>query len=227
MNYASDFMIRSEEDLIDAVETLGIVPFFKNRIPGFSIEEHVDPKLWFSDEPGPWEWKGPVIRKCRSAYGKFSGGKAVYISRRLFTDFANFRRDGYDFDARFDDGLASFRDKELYELLSEKAPVLSGDLKKEGDYLKDGKKGFDTIITRLQAQCYVLISDFVYLKDRFGNTYGWGVAEYSTPERFFGPRFRNRVYTKEPEESCEVLRKQMKKLVPYAGQEEIERFLRK
>lgn len=227
MNYASDFVIRSMEDLSGAVETLGIVPFFKNRIPGFSLEEHVDPRLWFSDEPGPWEWKGPVIRSTHCAYGKFSDGKAVYVSRKLFLELANYRRDGYDFDARFDDGLASFKDRELYELLSEKAPVLSGELKKDGDYLKGGKKGFETIVTRLQSQCYVLINDFVYMKDRFGKTYGWGVAEYSTPEKFFGASFRKNVYKKEPEESYEILLKKLKKLVPYAAEEELQRFLKR
>ena len=47
------------------------------------------------------------------------------------------------------------------------------------------RKGFETIITRLQAQGYVIINDFVYSKDRFGHEYGWGVAEYTTPEIFF------------------------------------------
>jgi len=57
----------------------------------------------------------------------------MYISPKWFTDFANFRRDGYDFDARYDDGLASFYDKELFELLDSKAPVLSKTLKKDGN----------------------------------------------------------------------------------------------
>ena len=33
-----DFTIRTKQDLIDAVVTFGIVPFFRNSIPGFSIE---------------------------------------------------------------------------------------------------------------------------------------------------------------------------------------------
>ena len=84
--------------------------------------------------------------------------KAVFISRKWFPDFANYRREGYDFDARYEDGLTSFRDKELYELVDANAPALSKKLKKLGGYRKGGKKGFDSIITRLQAQCYVVIS---------------------------------------------------------------------
>lgn len=32
-----DFYIREKQDLIDAVNTFGIVPFFRNSVPGFSI----------------------------------------------------------------------------------------------------------------------------------------------------------------------------------------------
>lgn len=221
-----DFYIQTEQDLVDAVHTFGFVPLFRNRVSGFSVEEHVAPAAWFgSDEAGVWEWKGPVIRDAGCAYGKFFGGKAVFVSREWFPDLANWRRDGYDFDARFDDELTSFKDKELYDLLAAKAPVISKDLKKAGDYRKNGKKGFDSIITRLQHQCYVLISDFVYMKDKHGNTYGWGVAEYSTPERFFGSFFRDTVYTREPAESRERILTHLGNILPGTDRKELERVL--
>ena len=62
--------------------------------------------------------------------------KAAFISAQWFSDFANFRRDGYDFDALYDDGLANYRDKELYELLERESPILSGELKRKGNYRK-------------------------------------------------------------------------------------------
>ncbi|MCD8381660.1 MAG: hypothetical protein LUC30_01895 [Clostridiales bacterium] len=196
-----DFIIRTKDDLIDAVQRVGILPLFQNRIPGLSVEEHAAPSAWFSDEPGVWEWKGPVIREAGCAYGKFFGNKAAFISAEWFPDFANYRRDGYDFDARYDDGLASYRDKQLFELLGSLAPVLSKTLKREGNYRKGGTIGFDTSMNRLQAQGYVVISDFVYMKDRYGKEYGWGVAEYSTPEKFLGEAFTRTVYQRQPEES--------------------------
>lgn len=204
-----DFYIETKENLIKAIDEYGFLPLFMNSIPGFSIEEHVSPAVWFSGEEGVWEWKGPVIQESGCAYGKFFENKAAFISAEWFPDFANYRRDGYDFDARFDDELASYRDKNLYDLLSENAPILSKDLKRMGNYRKGGRKGFDSIITRLQTQCYVLISDFVYLEDQFGNTYGWGVSEYSTPERFMGTDFTDRVYQRMPEESYERVMKHL------------------
>ena len=79
--------IRTLQDLEEAVEAFGILPLFRNAIPGFSIEEHVAKEAWFESEEGVWEWKGPVIRDTGCAYGKFLGNKAVFISREFFPDF--------------------------------------------------------------------------------------------------------------------------------------------
>ena len=77
---AFDFYIKTQQDLIDAVKEYGIVPYFENSIPGFSIEEHAAPSAWFdSEQEGIWEWKGPVIRKTGCAYGKFFEKKAAFV----------------------------------------------------------------------------------------------------------------------------------------------------
>ena len=220
-----NFYIRKKEDLIRAVNDLGFLPFFQNSIEGFSIEEHVDPKIWFGDIEGPWEWKGPVIRELGCAYGKFFERKAVYISKEWFPDFANYRRDGYDFDSRFDDELASYQDKKLFDLVDANAPVLSKNLKQLGNYRKGGNKGFDTVITRLQAECYVVISDFKYMTDKFGQQYGWGVAEYSTPERFMGSDFTEKVYSRTPQESYERIFRYLKDILPDADDRSLKKLL--
>lgn len=222
-----DFYIETKADLINAINTCGFVPLFANSVRGFSVEEHVSPTAWFDgNDDGVWEWKGPVIRESGCAYGKFFENKAAFISREWFPDFANYRRDGYDLDARFDDGLTSYRDRDLFVLLEENAPILSKSLKAKGNYKKDGRKGFDTIITRLQTQCYVVISDFIYEMDRFGKPYGWGVAEYSTPEKFMGRDFTDRVYERSPEESYKRILVQMKKLLPDMDEAVIRKILK-
>ena len=224
-----DFIIKSKDDLKNAVEKYGFLPFFENSIEGFSIEEHIAPECWYNflgdGSWAAWEWKGPVIRETGCAYGKFFEKKACYISAQWFPDFANYRRDGYDFDARYDDGLASYRDKTLYELIDANAPIISKSLKQIGNYRKGGNKGFDTIITRLQSQCYVVISDFVYMKDKYGKPYGWGVAEYSTPEHFMGDSFTDNVYSKSPEESYERLLEHFSKLFPKEDLKKLRKIL--
>lgn len=199
--------IKSISDLEKLIDKIGFLPFFANQIEGFSVEENIEPRYWFSDGvEGAWEWKGAVIRDINCAYGKFFGGKAGFISREWYPDFANLRRDGYDFDARYDDGLARFSDKEVYDILEKHGSLLSGELKRIGGFGgNNGKKGFDGIMTRLQMKGYVVISDFEYKHDKQGQPYGWGVARYSTSENFSGsisrkmftqqvPRSRERKY---------------------------------
>ena len=231
---AYDFTVRSRRDLVDAVREFGIVPYFHTSIPGFSLEEHCPPEILFNDtEENTWEWKGPVIRETGCAYGKFFEKKASYVRRDLFLDLANCRRDGYDFDARYDDGLARFEDKQLYELIDRNAPVLSRDLRRAGGYAAgvsrqtaEGKKGFDGSVLRLQELCYVLVSDFVYTTDRNGNRCGWGVAEYSTPEKFMGEAFTENVYRRTPEESRLRLLEHLSGLFPQAGEKQLRRLLK-
>ncbi|MBR6403677.1 MAG: hypothetical protein IKS48_09875 [Eubacterium sp.] len=228
MTYFDDFLVDSMDELIDMINGLGFVPFFENDIEGFSLEEHITQACWYtgSDPWEAWWWKGPVIQKTKCAYGKFLRNKAMYISAKWFPDFANFRRDGYDFDARFEDGLASYDDRYLFELIDENSPILSKPLKRLGNYGKGGRKGFDSSITRLQKQCYVITNDFKFATDKQGNEYGWGIAEYTTPEKFFGKKFTDKVYKRTPEESYEKVFKHFKKILPGVEDKWIEKILK-
>lgn len=219
-------MIRSVEELLNAVEHYGFLPFFKNEIKGFSIEEMCPSELWFTDLDGPWEWKGPAAKSGRCMYGKFFGGKAGYISKSWIPDFVNFRRDGYDFDARCDDGLVYYKDKDLYETVAKHDIILSKELKEICRYVKGGNKGFDTVITRLQMQGYVCIADFVYMLDRYGNPYGWGVAQYTTPEKLFGYDYITSAYKTAPEESKQKIIAHLLPLLPQATENEISKIIK-
>lgn len=220
--------ITSYEELERLVLKLGFLPFFKNSIQGFSVEEHTPPELWFpddEDEEGPWEWKGPVARGGKCVYGKLFQGKAGFVSLEWFPDLANFRRDGYDFDARYEDGLASRKDKQLYDALAREGSLLTKELKTVCGYGKGGQKGFDTVITRLQMQTYVNVENFEYLVDRFGNLYGWGVARYTTPETQFGPEAVTAAYHRAPEESGARIQAYLQKLLPKASEKQIAQII--
>ena len=156
------YKLDSAEAIAKLVNEIGFLPFFANETVGFSVEENCPSELWFSDTAdGPWEWKGPVIRSgC--LYGKFFRNKAGFVSREWFADFANYRRDGYDFDSRMDEGIAPKKEAELYLAVTNQGKLLSKRLKQLCDYRKGGNTGFETAITRLQMQTYVDTSDFVY-----------------------------------------------------------------
>ena len=217
--------LRSPEDVRETVKNLGFLPFFRNEIPGFSIEEHTPPTLWFTEEPGPWEWKGELARNPDLVYGKFFRGRAGFLRRDWFAVYANYRRDGYDFDARFDDGLASLRDKSLYDIAAERGSLSSKELRTLAGYGKGGEKGFDGRITRLQMQSYLLITDFVYAMDRFGREYGWGIACYATPEHRFGEDWLAEAYREDPARSKERVYAHLQGLFPEASEKQLRRLL--
>lgn len=218
--------INNEEELAKLVSEVGFLPFFKNTIEGFSIEECTPSKLWFSDElEGPWEWKGPVARRRDCIYGKFFSGRAGFVSLDWAPDFINFRRNGYDFDARYDDGLAPAKDKFLYDTVTEHGELLSKELKRLCHYGKGGNKGFDSIVTRLQMQSYLVIADFEYMRDKAGNAYGWGVAKYAAPEYILGAEKVKEAYAREPEESGRRIMEYLSKLLPHASEKQLAKLL--
>ena len=221
------YELKSKEDIIRLVDEIGFLPFFKNEIRGFSIEEHTPNELWFSDAAdGPWEWKGPVARNGTCLYGKFFGGKAGFISFDKFPDFANYRRDGYDFDSRYDEGLAQAKDKNVYDTIAAHGTLLSKKLKNICNYRKGGNKGFDTVITRLQMQSYVCVADFEYMRDKYGQQYGWGVAKYSTPEELYGYDKITEAYCREPDESKKRIVQYLRKILNDTEEDKILKFIR-
>lgn len=220
-------LLCSSDDLIAAVEKYGFLPFFRNEIPSFSVEELCTPELWFADDTdGPWEWKGPAARSGRCLYGKIFNKKAGFVSREWVPDFVNFRRDGYDFDARWDEGLASHKDKELYETIANEKAILSKRLKETLNYRKGGSTGFETCVTRLQMQGYVCIADFVYMQDKYGRPYGWGVAEYTTPETIFGYDYATSAYRWDPQESRARMQQHLRSLLPNVSETLLEKIIR-
>ena len=115
--------IKNKKSLVDAINKYGFIPFFSNSITGFSIEENVSPDLWWNGADGwkVWEWKGPVILETKCAYGKLFNKKAAFVRKDVYLDLANYRRDGYDFDARVSDGLANYNEEFLYNIIASKA----------------------------------------------------------------------------------------------------------
>lgn len=212
----------SAQDVIALTEELGFLPMFRGTIPGFSVEDNCPPELWFADGvDGPWEWKGPIASSGRCAYGKFFGGRAGFVSREWLPDFCNLRRDGYDFDARYDDGLAPAKDALLYGTLTSRGTLLSKELKRLCGFRKGGRTGFETAITRLQMQTYVLIANFDYEIDSHGVPYGWGVTRYGTPEALFGAELVTSAYDRAPEESRERILRKLREALPDAEERAI------
>ena len=195
--------IHSWQELVDWIDEVGFLPLFRNGIDGFSAEERTCPQGWWSGDAArdPWEWRQTIARSGRVAYGKFFGKKAGFISKAWFPDFANWRRDGYDFDSRWDDGLATARQKKIMDRFTQTDALLSYELKEQAGFGKGGEKNFEGTVTDLQMGSYLVIRDFRQKLNKKGQPYGWPRAEYTTPEALWGTECITAAYATDPAQS--------------------------
>ena len=239
LDWNNPYRIRSWRELVNWVNEVGFLPLFANEIAGFSAEEHVSPNFWWTGDPeqDPWEWRETIARSRAVAYGKFFGRKAGFISLEWLPYFANYRRDGYDFDARWDDGLAGRREKLIMDFfLTQDAAgdtvwkqdeILSTDLKKLAGFGKTGEKNYPGIITDLQMSLYLVITDFRRKKNKRGELYGMPISILFPPETVWGYDTVTAAYSEEPRSSWKRICERVNRFFPAAGAEQIRRLIGK
>ena len=220
--------IKTPDELIDYINKVGFLPLFSNEIPGFSVEDHVAGLFWWTGDPqqDPWEWRVTIARSGEVAYGKFFHRKAGFISKEWFPAFANYRRDGYDFDARWEDELASRRAKRIIDLFEDNEELYSFEIKKSAGFGKEGEKNFEGVMTDLQMQGYLVVRDFRRRKrKKDGEEYGWAVSVYTTPERLVGYDAIAEGYREDPIRSGERIFAKIKQEYPDAAEEQIRKIM--
>ena len=168
-----------------------------------------------------------IAKKHDVLYGKFFAKKAGFISKKWLPVFANYRRDGYDFDALFEDEKAPIKHKNIMDHFMENdAEIYSYELKKLAGFGKDGEKGFDGAITSLMMQTYLCNCDFRKRINQKGVEYGWDVAVYSSPEHIYGYDHVTSCYKEDPRTSWGKIVDHMKQLYPEAADTQIRKILK-
>ena len=210
--------VQTWEDLIDLINEVGFLPLFKNEVDGFSVEENTGDLYWWTgdEEQDPWEWRCLMARSGKVAYGKFFGKKAGFISRAWFPHFANWRRDGYDFDSRWDEELAPMRQKRIMDCFSIQEEWFSFALKQRAGFGKGGEKNFEGTVTDLQMGGYLLIRDFRQRRNKRGQLYGWPRSVYATPEALWGSDHIASAYSTDPARSRDLVFQQVQACFPAA-----------
>lgn len=222
--------LHTVEEAIAYINEVGFLPFFSNDIPGFSLEERTVSEDWWCDDKAkdPWIWREIIAESGNIAYGKFFYNRAGFITKDWLPFFANYRRDGYDFDALWDDEKAPLRSKKIMDMFAEEnsdAEIFSNELKQKSGFGKDGEKGFEGVITSLQMQTYLCIREFKQRKNKKGESYGWPIAVYCTLEHLFGRDIVSRAYTEPATESGKRIVKHVMELYPEATPQQIKRLL--
>ncbi|MBR1585424.1 MAG: hypothetical protein IJ662_07795 [Clostridia bacterium] len=220
--------VRTPDQLIERIDQIGFLPLFRNSVPGFSVEEMTfGPDWWTGNEMiDPWEWRRLLADGGRVAYGKFFDKKAGFISLKWMPDFANWRRDGYDFDSLWEDELASFRQKKIMDRFGEKDEWFSFDLKRKAGFGPGGEKNFEGVLTDLMMRTYVTVRDFRCRLNKEGKPYGWHVAVYTTPEAIWGYDAVTAAYREKPETSREKVYARVRALYPLATEGQIRAILK-
>ena len=220
--------IRTPDELAAYVEMIGFLPLFSNTVPGFSVEEHTAASGWWSGDPArdPWMWREILSCGTRVVYGKFFFGNAGFVAKKWFADFANVRRDGYDFDALWDDGKASLKQKKIMDLFEdEKTELFSFEIKQKAGFGKEGESGFESALTSLQMMTYLCPMAFRQRKNKAGKEYGWNIAILCRPEHLLGTDQVTGSYSEEPDVSLARMQAHLMSAFPGMTQEQCRKVL--
>lgn len=173
--------VTGPEAMLETIQELGIVPFFENVIPGYSIEEMTPPQNWFDTQEDltytPWDWKIPCVQNGDIAYGKFLlGGKAAFATVEWYRELRNYRQSlsKYQPDAA---------QQQILDYLAENGSI---GIKEVRGLLGIKKGQADALMTRLMMQCRVVTGDIIRVfrgPDLHYN--GWQTSSFCTPESLF------------------------------------------
>ena len=223
----------SAETMLGAIEALGIVPFFENPIPGYSIEEMTAKDHWFDTQEDlrltPWDWKIDCVQSGDVAYGKFLwGGKAAFATVEWYAELLNWRRSLPKYQPTEDQRL-------VLDWLKEHETIGIKDIR---GLLGVKKSAADALVTRLSMQCRVITGDITRVyrgPDLHYN--GWQVSSFCTPESLFcadalpGPGgfpfgdTRTLEVDHSPTESLERLVEHIRSIAPNATEKQILKML--
>ena len=210
--------LTSPEALENCIAHYDFLPFFSNKVKGWSIEEMTPHSLWFTETPGPWEWKGPVARQGSFLYGKFFNKKAGFISMDWWPDFCNYRRS-----KRPRPGDESIEGA-ILGTLQLSGSLITRDLRTACGFNGKGMRSkFDGYLTRLQMGTYIVTEDFVYPRDRHNREYGWGWSLLNTPEALCGKEACQ--CGRAPEESLQRMMQHLRQVLPQASDKQLMRLI--
>lgn len=86
---------------------------------------------------------------------------------------------------------------------------------------------FDALIAQLQMGTHVCIADFEYLISKKGESYGWGVARYCTPEAMYPDLYplKEMVENRTPKQSRKHIIDHLQGILPDVDRAKIEKLI--
>lgn len=214
--------LRNPDDMTALVNEIGFLPLFDVGVKGFSVEEMTRGQWWTGLSDDPWHWREIAAKEGEIIYGKIFNGRAGFVSKKWFPKFANYRRDGYDFDSRWEEGLETPRNQAIMECVQKSPMIMTSEIKKQV-----GKTGFEGALTDLQMKTYLIIRGFDRKKNRFQEPYGWSIGVMDTPENAFGYDYVSGAYAENPEKSYQDILSHLESKWPGIDMDALGRILQR
>ena len=194
--------VESREELERLIQEWGFLPFFRNGIEGFSIEELVPPDLLFGEhgEQGARRWLYPL---------QTMDADACHILQVLTENESMLSKQ-----LKIASGFTLSRKRVVPDSADPERVVVN----------RHNGTAFDSLIAGLQMGTYVCIADFEYLVSKKGETYGWGVARYCTPEAMYDIDFGHLAEGRTPVQSRRRIAGHIAALFPAASMKQIEKI---
>ena len=105
--------------------------------------------------------------------------------------------------------------------------ILSTDLKKMAGFGKGKEKNYPGIITGLQMQTYLVITDFRRRKNKRGEEYGMSVSVLQPPEAVWGRGAVTKAYGESPAQSWDRIFEHVRSAYPASPDKEIIKLIGK
>ena len=167
------------ESMLAVIHEAGLIPFFSNLIPGYSIEERTPREFWFDggDTLGPWDWKIDCVQSGDIAYGKFVlGGKAAFATFEVYRELLNWRRSKSAY-------LPNEDEKKVLDLMASQGSVEMREIRR---LLGVKKSAADALMARLQMKTLALTGDITRVyRGQDLHYVGWQVSTFCSPESLF------------------------------------------
>lgn len=197
----------------------GMVPFFENPIPGYSIEEMTPREYWFDGEAGilgPWDWKIDCLQTGDILYGKYlCGGKAAFSTVKLYKELRNYRQSLPKYALDPSSPLS-----QIMDYIHENGAIT---VKEVRGLLGIKKSAADSLLTKLQMQCRVVIGDLTRVYSGADLHYsGWQHASFCTPEDLMDEDLS---VSHTPSESYQILSEHILSLFEETSEKQIARIL--
>jgi hypothetical protein len=180
---------------------------------------------WHTGDPDtdPWEWRMRILEERDDiAYAKVFFRKGGLISKEWYPYFLAARRDGLAFEDAYLDGVISYEEKRIYEVIRTEGRVPVHVLKRLGGFSGADSARFDRALISLQMRLFITICGRRYKNDA---QTGWSSTVFCTTEEFFGSEVFNGAGEMDRQEAVEVISARIYQDSPEADRKKVQRFI--